>query len=237
MRASVTAARLKYRMRAICYFGPAPLEDRMSALRRVNRWRRRASRRPKKIGASLLGVSWARIWKRELIAYPSVIGWRLSAGTHMRRRLIAQTAPSSVRSYGHTAVYLPLALSTSTWHLLESVGATKPVSGASAVAPGGMPISSSGPITGTRPVGAVIATGATLRTPRRVPKLGVGGRRERQQVDRCRRQKRYAYVFHVLNLLYCCSCEARRATACISAARSRCRAFGSGCVESSSRRQ
>ena len=54
MRASVTAARLKYRMHAICYFGPAPLEDRMSALRRVNRWRRRASRRPKKIGASLL---------------------------------------------------------------------------------------------------------------------------------------------------------------------------------------
>ena len=45
MRASVTAARLKYRMRAICYFGPAPLEDRMSALRRVKRWRRRASRR------------------------------------------------------------------------------------------------------------------------------------------------------------------------------------------------
>jgi hypothetical protein len=54
MRASVTAARLKYRMHAICYFGPAPLEDRMSALRRVKRWRRRASRRPKKIGASLL---------------------------------------------------------------------------------------------------------------------------------------------------------------------------------------
>jgi hypothetical protein len=45
MRASVTAARLKYRMRAICYFGPAPLEDRMSALRRVKRSRRRASRR------------------------------------------------------------------------------------------------------------------------------------------------------------------------------------------------
>ena len=44
MRASVTAARLKYRMRAICYFG-APLEDRMSALRRVKRWCRRASRR------------------------------------------------------------------------------------------------------------------------------------------------------------------------------------------------
>ena len=31
MPASVTAARLKYRMRAICYFGPSPLEDRMSA--------------------------------------------------------------------------------------------------------------------------------------------------------------------------------------------------------------
>jgi hypothetical protein len=31
MRASVTAARLKSRMRAICYFGPAPVEDRMSA--------------------------------------------------------------------------------------------------------------------------------------------------------------------------------------------------------------
>jgi hypothetical protein len=54
MRASVTAARLKYRMHAICYFGPAPLEDCMSALRRVKRWRRRASRRPKKIGALLL---------------------------------------------------------------------------------------------------------------------------------------------------------------------------------------
>ena len=54
MRASVTAARLKYRLRAICYFGPAPVEDCTSALRRVNRWRRRASRRPKKIGASLL---------------------------------------------------------------------------------------------------------------------------------------------------------------------------------------
>ena len=45
MRASVTAARLKYRMLAICHFGPAPLEDRMSALRRVKRWRRCASRR------------------------------------------------------------------------------------------------------------------------------------------------------------------------------------------------
>jgi hypothetical protein len=46
MRASLTAARLKYRMRAIMLFrASAPLEDRMSALRRVKRWCRRASRR------------------------------------------------------------------------------------------------------------------------------------------------------------------------------------------------
>jgi hypothetical protein len=41
----------------------------------------------------------------------------------------------------------------------------------------------------------------TLRTPRRAPHLGQGGRRERQQAGRCRRQKRYACVPHVLNLL------------------------------------
>ena len=100
MRASVTAARLKYRMRAICYFGPAPLEDRMSASRRVKPLasaRQSAAEEDRSVAP---GVSGARIWKRELIAYPSVIGWRLSAGTHMRRRLIAQTAPSSVVATG-----------------------------------------------------------------------------------------------------------------------------------------
>jgi len=104
MRASVTAARLKYRMHAICYFGPAPLEDRMSALRRVKRWRRRASRRLKKIGASLLWRLVGEDLQKRAIAYPSVIGWRLSAGTHMRRRLIAQTAPSAARRGRHCSV-------------------------------------------------------------------------------------------------------------------------------------
>ena len=43
-------------------------------LRRVKRRRRRASRRRKKIGASLLRRIVGEDWKRELIAYPSVIG-------------------------------------------------------------------------------------------------------------------------------------------------------------------
>jgi hypothetical protein len=160
-------------------------------------------------------------------AYPSVIGWRLSAGTHMRRRVIAQTAPSSVPILRtHSGVSSARALDVHMAPVGERrgykarLGRQRRRSRRDAYFQFRSDHRNASSRRSDR-------NRAILRTPRRVPKLGVGGRRE-WQVDRCRRQRRYAYVFHVLNLVDCCSCEARRATACISAARSRCRAFGSG---------
>jgi hypothetical protein len=81
MRASVTAARLKYRMRAICYFGPAPAgrpHERLAARETLAAVRQSAGnelsfpdpRSRDARGATLRSSS-----------DPSVIGWRLSAGT------------------------------------------------------------------------------------------------------------------------------------------------------------
>jgi hypothetical protein len=81
MRASVTAARLKYRMRAICYFGAAPLEDpheRLAARETLASARLSAGNelsfpdpRPRDARGATVRSS----------SDPSVIGWRLSAGT------------------------------------------------------------------------------------------------------------------------------------------------------------
>jgi hypothetical protein len=219
MRASVTAARL-----AIHYFRASAGGDRITALRRVKRW----SRRPKKIGASLHG---------------RLVGENLEKRAHclsLRRRLAiecgnSQAAPPDCSDGAELSPILRTHSGVSSARALDvhmapvgerrgykaRLGRQRRRSRRDAY----FQLRSDHRNASSRRSNLA---GATLRTPRRVPKLGVGGRREWQQVDRCRRQKRYAYVFHVLNLLYCCSCEARRATPGLLVARSRCRAFGSG---------
>ena len=173
MRDSVTAARLKCRMRAICYFGPAPLKDRMSALRRVKRCRRRASRRPKKIGASpLRHFAGENLEKRAHCRFLRH-RWAIERGNSHAAPPDCSDGAEFSRCYGQVVTYLvrydPGMSQVCTWHLLASERAATPVSGASAVARGEMPFSSSGPVTGTPRVGAVISTGPHCAHPEGCP--------------------------------------------------------------------
>jgi hypothetical protein len=181
MRASETPARLKYRVCAICYFGPAPLEDRMSALRRMKRRRRRASRRRlKKIGASLL----SRLVGKDLEKRAHCLSLRhrlaikcqnshaappdCSDGTELSPILRTHRGVSSAR-----ALDVQMAPVGERRGYKARLGRQRHRSGRDTY----FQLRSDHRNASSR---RSDLARATLRTPRRVPKLGVGGRRERQ---------------------------------------------------------